>query len=178
MASRSAGVSGTAVLFGATGIYLVYAGVKDVPLVDGIRDLLRGELPQERAVAGDEKKLVGAKMGGTVPKPGDGGGGDLGLVGNAAAALPLIRAVAPGVEIGGRAARPENPTSDHPKGLAMDVMTKDNAVAQKVINAFKTTKGAKYWIWQRRIGNISRLWLPVSYNGPNPHTDHVHLSWS
>lgn len=47
MARRSAGVSGTAVLFGAAGIYLAYAGVKNVPLVSGLRSLLRGQRPTE-----------------------------------------------------------------------------------------------------------------------------------
>lgn len=49
MARRSAGVSGTAVLFGAAGIYLAYAGIKDVPLVSGLRSLLRGKAPAEGA---------------------------------------------------------------------------------------------------------------------------------
>lgn len=46
--SRSAGVSGVAVSFMVAGGYLVYAGINDVPLLDGFRSLLRGERPESR----------------------------------------------------------------------------------------------------------------------------------
>lgn len=39
------GVSGLAVALAAAGGYLVYAGLNDVPLTDGLRSLLRGQLP-------------------------------------------------------------------------------------------------------------------------------------
>lgn len=180
MASRSVGVSGTAVLLGAVGIYLVYAGVTDPEegLIGGVRSLLRGDKPTPKATAGDETLLQTpgseAFAGATANV---GAGGDLGLVGNALAALPKIRAAAPGVEMGGRAERPSNPNSDHPRGLAIDVMTRDDAVAQRVIRAFKGTRGAHYWIWNGRLGDVDRLWASYPYTKFGGHYDHVHLSW-
>lgn len=44
MAGRG-GISGLAVAMGTAGLYLVYAGIRNVPLVDGLRQLARGELP-------------------------------------------------------------------------------------------------------------------------------------
>lgn len=40
-----AGISGLAVTIGAAGLYLVYAGIRGVPLVEGLRDLAGGKLP-------------------------------------------------------------------------------------------------------------------------------------
>lgn len=45
----SKGVAGSAVLLGTAGLYLAYAGVKDVPLIDGLRDIARGKAPQGKA---------------------------------------------------------------------------------------------------------------------------------
>lgn len=44
MAARG-GISGIAVTIGAAGLYLVYAGIRAVPLVDGLRELVRGRVP-------------------------------------------------------------------------------------------------------------------------------------
>lgn len=44
--AKSAGISGLAVAMAAVGTYLVYSGVKNIPLLDGARDLLRGRVPQ------------------------------------------------------------------------------------------------------------------------------------
>lgn len=38
-------ISGVAVLLATAGVWLVYAGVRDVPVIDGLRDALRGDLP-------------------------------------------------------------------------------------------------------------------------------------
>jgi cell wall-associated NlpC family hydrolase len=45
------GISGVAVGMVSTGAYLVYAGINDVPLLDGLRSLVRGDAPK-----GKEKK--------------------------------------------------------------------------------------------------------------------------
>lgn len=45
MANRSAGIPGSALLLGATGVYLIYVGVKDIPIVDGLRLAIRGSNP-------------------------------------------------------------------------------------------------------------------------------------
>lgn len=46
MAARRFGISGLAVFLGTTGVYLAYAGIKNVGLTDGLRDLLQGKVPE------------------------------------------------------------------------------------------------------------------------------------
>jgi hypothetical protein len=101
--------------------------------------------------------------------------GALGLVGAALAALPAFRSAFPGMTIGGRA--PRSTPSDHPEGKAMDLMTTSGAIASRIINMFMGQAGRKYWIWNRQIASATSGWIPRSYNGPSPHTDHVHLSY-
>lgn len=177
MAKGRAGISGSAVLFGTAGLYLVYVGVKDVPFFDGLRAILRKERPTPStthapyvlpAVA---DITVGALAGFDAVTS-----GDLGLVGNAASALQQWRQLYPNLNMLGRGERP-TPNSDHPKGKAIDIMTTDNSTAQNIIRIFKTQPGAKYWIWSRQQGHIAKLWIPTRYTGDNPHTDHVHLSY-
>lgn len=45
MPSRTAGIPGLAIMFALGGSYLIYAGMKNVPFVEGLRSLLRGSLP-------------------------------------------------------------------------------------------------------------------------------------
>jgi hypothetical protein len=88
--------------------------------------------------------------------------------------------------------------SEHKEGRALDWMlsvdrAKERAVAEDFIDwlldegpdgedAYNARRlGVMYVIWNRRIWSASRAedgWLP--YRGPNPHTDHVHVSltWS
>lgn len=49
MAKRGVGISGVALLVTAAGGWLVYVGVKDVPPVGGLRQLLKGQLPEGSA---------------------------------------------------------------------------------------------------------------------------------
>lgn len=50
---RGAGMSGVALLVTAAGAWLVYVGVRDVPPVGGLRDVLKGTQPEGRAQALD-----------------------------------------------------------------------------------------------------------------------------
>lgn len=45
---RGPGISGIGVTVAAGGAYLMYAAIRDVPLLDGARQLLRGEVPAPR----------------------------------------------------------------------------------------------------------------------------------
>lgn len=186
MARRSVGVSGTALFLGSVGVYLAYIGVKDVPFVDGMRELFR----QEKLTPRKEHSPYEPVLGGTAPSPGGQGGSaepgpnDSGisqLKGNAKHGYSKIRPMG-NWTIYGWGLRPSG-NSDHPRGLAIDVMhTKENE-AQQIIAVFKTLPGAKYWIWNRKIANRSPMrgaapWAPRPYSGASPHTDHVHLSWS
>ncbi len=80
--------------------------------------------------------------------------------------------------IGGFRAVGSVPGSDHPKGLAIDVMTRDKGtmVAEWTIANAKRL-AVTYVIWNRRIYDTrnGRGW--VKYDGPSPHTDHVHISF-
>lgn len=84
-------------------------------------------------------------------------------------------------DIGGFRAHGSVANSDHPKGLALDVMTKDTATGNRVAGwaqANAQPLGLTYVIWNRHIWSVSRAdegWR--RYTGPVPHTDHVHLSF-
>lgn len=45
MATRTSGIPGLGILLGTVGAYFVYAGLKNVPFVEGLRSLLKGDLP-------------------------------------------------------------------------------------------------------------------------------------
>lgn len=68
--------------------------------------------------------------------------------------------------------------SDHPKGLALDFMTRNKAQGDAlVVDLLSNVKGynVKYIIWYRRIWQDGQ-W--TTYTGTsNPHTDHVHVSF-
>lgn len=82
--------------------------------------------------------------------------------------------------IGGYRSSGSVPNSDHPRGLADDVMIKskgqgDAVAAYSVANADRL--GITYVIWDRKIWNpsVSNQWR--DYDGPSAHTDHVHRSY-
>lgn len=74
------------------------------------------------------------------------------------------------------------PGSDHPKGRAIDLMINNlkngkavgTAMANDIIRNYKAY-GVKYVIWNRYIWQPNSGWR--KYNGPSPHTDHVHVSF-
>lgn len=81
--------------------------------------------------------------------------------------------------IGGYRAVGSVANSDHPKGLALDLMTlsrtKGNSIAEYAIaNAGRL--GITYVIYWRQIWTPDKGWH--AYDGPNPHIDHVHLSFA
>lgn len=75
------------------------------------------------------------------------------------------------------------PGSDHPKGRALDFMINDikngkatgTALANDIIKNYKAWN-VSYVIWNRYIWSPSKGWR--KYNGPSPHTDHVHVSFN
>lgn len=184
MARPRAGLSGAALFVGIGGLYLAYAGVRDVPLVDGLRSLLRGERPAEKQAAFAAVNLARIAEAGSNALSIAGGaiqglGGDTGidrLVGNARMAYPGLKAAFPTLRMGGWRATGSVPGSRHPLGLAIDVMTTDGATAGRVIAHFRGTPGARTWIWNRQDASAP-FWRVTPYSGPSPHTDHVHLDW-
>lgn len=180
--SRSVGISGSAVLLATAGLYLAYVGVKDVPFFEGLRDILRARQPQskETHIAYKPQDVTGGTTLGTTVGAAIGRANDTGvdrLVGNAANGYQKLKAKFPQLEMLGWGLRPSG-TSDHPRGLAIDVMTRDNAVAQQIIGQFRALPGAKYWIWNREIASVRTNWQIQRYTGLSPHTDHVHLSFT
>jgi hypothetical protein len=82
--------------------------------------------------------------------------------------------------VGGYREHGSVPGSDHPKGRALDFMTYKNkkqgtALANDLIKNYKAWN-IKYVIWNRYIWSPGRGWR--KYNGPSPHTDHVHASFN
>lgn len=76
--------------------------------------------------------------------------------------------------------RPVDPFPDHPSGLAVDFMTSSKAngdalAAYAVQNA--GALGIRYIIWYRQVWNAKQGWHPYK-SSPNPHTDHVHITWN
>jgi hypothetical protein len=66
-------------------------------------------------------------------------------------------------DISGKAPRPDNPNSDHPRGLALDLMVPDKKTGNRLnecVLRHKDEWGVKYTIWQE----------PEHYN-------HVHISF-
>lgn len=181
MASK--GVAGSAVLLGTAGLYLVYAGVKDVPLIDGLRDIVRGKAPKGAPKFPYVPKIAEAlaNMPASTGVTATGSAfvqGDYGLAGDALRGFHELRPLIPeGTVLHGRGARPNNPSSDHPHGYALDIMTRDKAFANRIIARFKTTKNAHYWIFNGRLGDADRAWISYAYTKFGGHYDHVHLSW-
>lgn len=85
--------------------------------------------------------------------------------------------------IGGYREHGSVPGSDHPKGRALDFMINNmkngtnvgTALANDVIKNYKAWN-VKYVIWNRYIWTPNQGWH--RYNGPSPHTDHVHVSFN
>lgn len=190
MARPGAGLSGAALFVGIGGLYLAYAGLRDVPLVEGLRSLLKGERPTEpaRTFAPISMASVAAAEGDSTEAVTANSRGDTGidkLVGNARIAYTALRIAFPSLTYGGWRARGSVPGSRHPLGLAIDVTggpfaqgpAAADATARRVIALFKTTPGARTWIWNRQVASAPS-WSPHPYSGPSAHTDHVHLDWN
>lgn len=175
---RTKGVSGSAVLFATAGLYLTYVGIKNVPFFDGLRSLLRQEPPESRPAENSltSDSSVIAQM---LDLPDNFGSNDSGtnkLVGNAANAYPKLKAAFPNITMYGWRAKGSVPNSDHPKGLAIDVMTSNTLIGNSVILLFRGMPGAYYWIFKTKRAQAPN-WKVTPYTGPNPHLDHVHLSF-
>ena len=73
-----------------------------------------------------------------------------------------------------------NTLSKHATGMALDIMTSDRKVGDRIAAYFAgpgyQTSRVENVIWQRRIYNESGGWHP--YSGVSPHTDHVHVDFT
>lgn len=188
----SQGISGVAVTVAAAGGFLVYAGIRNVPILDGLRDLAAGRLPAPRPpaptkVTFGDRAATGGGTGGTgsgSPQP----GGQTGFGGRYSLGAVKSHVEAAAYDIGPRFGiktiygwAPGQ--YDHPKGLALDFMINNIANGKSVgdqLAAYVLANASRlrvsYVIWYRRSWNPGRgTWVP--YSGASDHTDHVHVSF-
>lgn len=187
MADRS-GINGGGVALAAGGLFLIYAGVRNVPILDGLRELAAGRLPAPRPAQPTEVGFIRNIGGGAGSTPAKGTENvaatrSLDSLGNV---KPHVRAAA--AEIGPRFGIKTiygwaPGTYEHPKGLALDFMTNNipngkavgDALAAYVLQNAARLK-VMYVIWYRRSWNPKRgTW--IAYSGASAHTDHVHVSF-
>lgn len=181
-----AGISGVGVFAMGAGGFLVYTGIRNITVIDGLRAITQGKVPAEGPQVKTQvaAPAAGGGVSGTSVPP-DPGRYTLGAV------KPWVRSAAG--EIGalydiktvyGWAAG----KYDHPKGLALDFMTNNlgapalkNPVGARLATyawAHRARLGVTYVIWDNRIISVARAaegWRP--YSGDSRHEDHVHVSF-
>ena len=169
-------INGPALAAVGAGTLLVWSGIKGVSVLEVVSDLIRGNQPTQA----EAYSLTVPKAAGKVEKGNSEFGGryDLGAV------KPHVEQAA--YEIGPmfgitRIIGKVPGLFDHPKGLALDLMTSDrgkgDAIAAYAVGNAQRLR-LTYVIWYRRIWSVARAsegWRP--YNGLSAHTDHVHLSF-
>lgn len=189
------GMNGVALVLVTLGGLAVLAGLRNAGLVDTARALIRGQLPTSRdSTIGSEREgvakaleNVGSAIGGGAANmlnalSGVTGRYKLGPVKpHVARVADLIGGYFGLKTIGGW--RANDPYPDHPAGLALDFMIDDipngKAVGDQIaaiVMQYAAAWRVEYLIWNRRTWNPKRgTWLP--YQGSNPHTDHVHVTF-
>ena len=181
MASKG-GISGLAVTVAAVGGFLVFAGIKDVPLIDGLREIISGKVPAGRAQT--RTAQFGAASDGVsgTSVPSDPGNYSLGAVQpHVRLALNEIGGAFKLSSIGGFRAG----DLDHGRGLAGDCMINGKGQGDQVAAyayANRERLGLTYIIWWMRIASASRSWTwraysPITNQGDFRHEKHVHLSF-
>ncbi len=183
-----AGISGVGVFAMGVGGFLVYTGIKNVKVVDGLRSFSQGKVPAEgpqvKTPVAAAPVVGGEGISGTSVPPDPGrynlgavkawvrsAAGEIGPAYN----IKTIYGWAPG-------------KYDHPKGLALDFMTNNlgapalkNPVGARLAAyawAHRARLGVTYVIWDNRIITTARAaegWRP--YSGDSRHEDHVHVSF-
>lgn len=73
--------------------------------------------------------------------------------------------------------------SDHPKGLALDFMTRNGGPLAEYVKANASAYGVTYIIWNQHIWSVARSaegWRAMANRGSDTanHKDHVHVSFS
>lgn len=63
------------------------------------------------------------------------------------------------------------------RGLVHAIDVDDDGIDENFImnSIYKGGDVLWYWIWQRKLYSRKRNWKPVYYDGPSPHTDHMHI---
>lgn len=181
------GISGTAVTVAAVGGYLVYAGIKDVPLIDGLREIIGGKVPTGRPQTKTAVFSPGSAVGSAAADM-------AGVLGSYAlpGVQPHVRLAANEIggayglkNIGGFRAS----DLDHGRGLGLDLMTDTGGINtplnQRVAAycyAHRERLGLTYIIHDMLIASASKGWTwrtykPITSSGDFRHVRHVHASF-
>lgn len=172
------------VALAAVGGFLVYVGIRNVPLLDGLREMASGKLPAGRS--NNPLKFIGATIAGVLPGFIGALTGSYQLGAVKAHVAQVANSVGP--RFGIKTIYGWAPGKyDHPKGLALDFMISDlgsngraigNALAAFLV-ANARALNITYVIWYRQIWSLARAgegWRPY-VDGDSDHTDHVHASF-
>ncbi len=183
MASK-AGISGLAVAVTAVGGFLVYAGIRDVPLIDGLREITQGKTPTGKAQTKTLKLGVGSS--GTTPTPTPNAKYSLGAV----AKHVELAAYEIGPKFGIKTIGGWAPGAfDHPRGLALDFMidnvTNGTSIGSQLAQFAVDNRerlGVTYVIYNMRIASDKQNWTWRPYSttirtGDWQHKKHVHVSF-
>jgi hypothetical protein len=186
---RGPGISGLAVAMMGTGALLIYAAIRAKSPLEVLRTLITGQRPEPLATTSMAEPLAGTSP---IAPFGELATGTFGKVGkgevvSTAGVKPHVLAqmqyIASTWGVRAVGMGPGSvPNSDHPKGLAIDAMVPGGAVGRGVGTAIATyyrinaaRLRVKYIIWYNRIWEPGIGWH--AYGGPNPHTNHVHISF-
>lgn len=181
MAER--GISGVAVGLIGTGVLLVRAAIRGTSPMDELKQLITGQRPEPLSTEARGTPI--STSGGAMETATYQGTGKAHGTGKEAphvlAEMNYISNTWKVATYGWRA-RGSVPGSDHPKGLAIDAMVPKGVQGTNIGNAIVThyrlaadQKRVKYIIWWGKIWSPDRGWR--AYFGPNPHKDHVHISF-
>jgi hypothetical protein len=186
--ARTRGLSGLAIGMIGTGALLIYSAIRKVSPLEELRGIITGKRPEPLSTTPGAQPLAAPGVGGiiggqsTTPAREASGAGKANFSGceksHVRAEMQFISNQW-GVNTGGCEPRPANPSSDHPKGLAIDASTRNVAVGNSILAYYQqnaAAKRVKYIIWRGKIYNPptspGRTYL--KFGG---HFDHVHISF-
>ena len=146
------------------------------------------------ALAGTGVDVAALPAGPATQCPPSGLPAEIGLRPGAAAGLRCIAAAFHGPQYLGVGERTQNPDSDHPKGLAVDIMIANYRTPAGRASGWRIATwltqhadqlGLTYVIWDMQTWSARRPdagWQPYTKYGPNPgdnlgHRNHVHVSF-
>lgn len=181
-----AGISGLSVAVAAIGGFLVYAGIRDVPLIDGLREIISGKTPTGKQQKQTAKFTSAVSTGGAEIAQGLASAYSLGAV------QPHVKQAANeiGPKFGIKTIYGWAPgLFDHPRGLALDFMidniTNGVSVGSSLAAygiANKERLGVTYIIYNMQIASSKQNWAWRPYvtsirTGDWQHKHHVHMSF-